>query len=279
MTSFKLISIESTYFQFSNSKLSHSPCHTEGNLCMLKSTKTNAGTTSGPGTRWIWVIQPARQGALTPGCSDQWLEVLGQIYDEVKSTLVNDGFTQRLWNVLMLWFLEGCTHHGQKVVTRQGMISDPWREIPHNEASLQNLIHSENWWCSGLKEWEGCSEYPHLQIIRTKTTFMKSDVNRDFYLYTDCDRRYVFGQVWSMPPSCIPWASTTPRWPPRISDRLAAIILFIRTTFLFMYTDNYIIVWLVMFFPKDFYIFTMVYRRIILCFSRLHVWATFLHFL
>lgn len=78
---------------------------------------------------------------------------------------------------------------------------------------------------------------------------------------------------------CIPWASTTPRWPPRISDRLAAIILFIRTTFLFMYTDNYIIVWLVMFFPKDFYIFTMVYRRIILCFSRLHVWATFLHFL
>lgn len=100
MTSFKLLSIESTYFQFSNSKLSHSPCHTEGNLCMLKSTKTNAGTTSGPGTRWIWVIQPARQGALTPGCSDQWLEVLGQIYDEVKSTLVNDGFTQRLWNVL-----------------------------------------------------------------------------------------------------------------------------------------------------------------------------------
>lgn len=200
MTSFKLLSIESTYFQFSNSKLSHSPCHTEGNLCMLKSTKTNAGTTSGPGTRWIWVIQPARQGALTPGCSDQWLEVLGQIYDEVKSTLVNDGFTQRLWNVLMLWFLEGCTHHGQKVVTRQGMISDPWREIPHNEASLQNLIHSENWWCSGLKEWEGCSEYPHLQIIRTKTTFMKSDVNRDFYLYTDCDRRCVFGQVWSLPP-------------------------------------------------------------------------------
>lgn len=151
MTSFKLLSIESTYFQFSNSKLSHSPCHTEGNLCMLKSTKTNAGTTSGPGTRWIWVIQPARQGALTPGCSDQWLEVLGQIYDEVKSTLVNDGFTQRLWNVLMLWFLEGCTHHGQKVVTRQGMISDPWREIPHNEASLLNLIHSENWWFLALK--------------------------------------------------------------------------------------------------------------------------------
>lgn len=151
MTSFKLLSIESTYFQFSNSKLSHSPCHTEGNLCMLKSTKINAGTTSGPGTRWIWVIQPARQGALTPGCSDQWLEVLGQIYDEVKSTLVNDGFTQRLWNVLMLWFLEGCTHHGQKVVTWQGMISDPWREIPHNEASLQNLIHSENWWFLALK--------------------------------------------------------------------------------------------------------------------------------
>lgn len=33
-----------------------------------------------------------------------------------------------------------------------------------------------------------------------------------------------------------------------------------------------------MFFPKDFYIFTMVYRRIIMCFSRLHVWAAFLNF-
>lgn len=158
------------YFQFSNSKLSHSPCHTEGNLCMLKSTKTNAGMTSVPGTRWIWVIQSARQGALTLGCSDQWLEVPEQTYNEVKSTLVNVGFTQRLWNVLMLWFLEGCTHHGQKVVTRQGMISDSWRRFHTMKLLSTNLIHSEIWWFPGLKEWEGCSEYPHLPIIRTRTT-------------------------------------------------------------------------------------------------------------
>lgn len=199
-------SIESTYFQFSNSKLSHSLCHMEGNLCMLKSTKTNAGMTSVLGTRWIWVIQSAHQGVLTPGCSDQWLEVLGQTYNEVKSTLVNVGFTLRLWNVLMLWFLEGCTHHGQKRLWPD----KAWSLIPgegfHTKKLLStNLIHSEIWWFPGLKEWEGCSENPHLQIIRTMTSGHGSsnvlwNQMSDFYLCEDCDRRCVCGQVWSMLP-------------------------------------------------------------------------------